>query len=33
LNKDDMILVKIINYKFQLNDDNIKVIGEYVGKK
>jgi DNA-directed RNA polymerase subunit E'/Rpb7 len=33
LNKDDVIYVRIINYKFQLNDDNIKVIAEYVGKK
>ena len=33
LNKDDNILVKIINYKFQLNDDHIKVVGEYIDKK
>jgi DNA-directed RNA polymerase subunit E'/Rpb7 len=33
LNKDDTVFVKIINYKFQLNDDHIKVVGEYVGKK
>lgn len=33
LNKDDRILVKIINYKFQLNDDHIKVVGEYISKK
>jgi DNA-directed RNA polymerase subunit E'/Rpb7 len=32
LNKDDKIRVKIINYKFQLNDDHIKVVGEYVEK-
>lgn len=32
LNKDDIILVKIINYKFQLNDDHIKVVGEYIKK-
>jgi len=33
LNKDDNIIVKIINYKFQLNDDHIKVVGEYIKKK
>jgi hypothetical protein len=33
LNKDDRIIVKIVNYKFQLNDDHIKVVGEYINKK
>jgi DNA-directed RNA polymerase subunit E'/Rpb7 len=32
VNKNDKIAVKVINYKFQLNDDHIKVIGKFVQK-
>jgi DNA-directed RNA polymerase subunit E'/Rpb7 len=32
INKDDKILLKIVNSKFQLNDDHIKVIGEFIKK-
>lgn len=32
INKDDEIIVKIVSYKYQLNDDNIKVIAEFVSK-
>jgi len=33
INKDDKILLKVINSKYQLNDDHIKVIGQYVKKQ
>lgn len=32
INKDDEIIVKIVSYKYQLNEDNIKVIAEFVSK-
>jgi hypothetical protein len=32
MNKDDEIVVKIVSYKYQLNEDNIKVIAEFVSK-
>jgi len=32
LEKDNEIIVEIVNYKFQLNDDNIKVIAKFVRK-
>lgn len=32
VNKNDKVVVKVINCKFQLNDDHIKVIGKFVEK-
>ncbi len=32
LNKDDTILIEVINFTFKLNSDNIRVIGKLVSK-
>lgn len=32
INKDDKITLQVINSKFQLNDDHIKVIGKFIKK-